>query len=108
MSRIQRPSESITLLVGDFDRFLALYDRHPPFSRYGQLEFHLDTIRKRRELGSVKAAISDSGFLNNLFYRTLPAWGIGTRGSRLRPYEIFAESLRNHTSALVALEWSDH
>jgi hypothetical protein len=82
MSRIQRLSESITLLIGDFDRFLDLYDRHRPFSRYGQLEFHLDTIRKRRELGSVKAAISDLGFLERL-YQTLPAWGIGTRASRL-------------------------
>ena len=82
MSRIQRLSESITLLIGDFDRFLDLYDRHRPFSRYGQLEFHLDKIRKRRELGSVKAAISDLRFLERL-YQTLPAWGIGTRASRL-------------------------
>lgn len=103
MSRIQRFGESITLLIGDFDRFLDLYDRHRPFSRYGQLEFHLVTIRKRRELGSVKAAISDSGFLKSL-YQTLPAWGIGTRASRLCPYDMFAASLRNHTSELVALD----
>jgi hypothetical protein len=51
MFRIQRVSESITLLTRDFSLLLDLYDRHRPFSRYGQLEFHLDTIRKRRELG---------------------------------------------------------
>jgi hypothetical protein len=47
MSRIQRRNESIQLLIGNFGRFLDLYDRHPPFSRYGQLEFHQDTIGKR-------------------------------------------------------------
>jgi len=103
MNRIQRRNESVTLLINDFGRFLDLYDRHFPFSRYGQLEFHVDTIGKRRELGSVRAAISDSAFLKSL-YQTLLAWGIGTRASRLCSYEVFTASLRDRTSAIVALE----
>lgn len=103
MSRIQRVSESITLLTRDFGLLLDLYDRHRPFSRYGQLEFHLDTIRKRRELGSVRAAISDSVFLESL-YRTLIAWGIETRGSRLCSYDVFTASLRDRTFAIAALD----
>ena len=44
----------------------------------GSWSFIWIQFAKRRELGSVKAAISDLGFLERL-YQTLPASGIGTR-----------------------------
>ena len=103
MSRTQRRDELVKRLIGDFVRFLDVYDCHLPFSRYGQLEFHVYTIRRRHELGSARAAISDSLFLKNL-YNTLQAWGIGTRASRLCTYEVFSASLRDRVSAIAALD----
>jgi hypothetical protein len=103
MSRLKKREELISRLIGDFGRFLELYDRHVPFSRYGQLEFHVNTIAKRRELGSARAAISDTPFLKSL-HQTLEAWGIGSRASRLCHFEMFAAALRDRTSAIAALD----
>ena len=37
MSRAQRRDEQVKRLISDFNRYLDIYDRRPPFSRYGQL-----------------------------------------------------------------------
>ena len=63
----------------------------------------MNTIHRGRELGSVRAAISDTPFLKSL-HRTLEAWGIGTRASRLCAYEKFAAALRDRTSVIAALD----
>ena len=49
-------------------------------------------IDRRRVLGSASAAIDDQQFLQSL-YNTLRAWGIGSRESRLLPYQTFASEL---------------
>lgn len=90
-------------LIAGFSRFADIYIRKPPFARYGQLEFHLETIRLRRTLGSAVAAISDEAFLRSL-YRTLQAWGIGARASNLVTEEEFAARLQEKKSELAALD----
>jgi hypothetical protein len=46
------------------------------------LEYHLETIELRRRLDSAVAAVMDDAFVRSL-YRTLQAWGIGSRASNL-------------------------
>jgi hypothetical protein len=92
-----------TFLIADFPRYLQLFERDPPFRRYGQWEYHFETIKRRRALGSAKAALTDNEFLAGL-YKTLQAWGIGIRGSKLRSAEEFASALRAKGSEIVALD----
>jgi len=78
----KKPADSLALLIAGFNTFLDAYDRDCPFIRHGQLQYHVETIRHRRRLGSAKAALNDEGFQRSL-YRTLQAWGIGSRASTL-------------------------
>lgn len=76
-----------------FPSFLGVYDARGPFTRAGQLENHEATLRRWRELGGGPvAALRDEAFIISL-YRTLRAWGIGVRGSRLRPLPEFWQAL---------------
>jgi hypothetical protein len=91
------------LLVGGFRTFLASYDRDCPFKRQGQLEYHVETIRIRRRLGSAKAALADEAFHRSL-YRTLQAWGIGSRASSLRPFPEFVAAFQSKAKAIEDLD----
>ncbi len=99
----KRPTESLGLLVSGFRTFLAAYDRDCPFKRHGQLQYHVETIRARRQLGSAKAALADEAFHRSL-YRTLQAWGIGSRASSLRPFPEFVEALRAKAKTIEELD----
>jgi len=90
-------------LIAEFPRFLDAFGRDPPFNRHGQLEYHLATIQRRRALGSAVNAIEDGLFLQSL-YRTLQAWGIGARASKLEPFEAFAGTLRAKSSQIAVLD----
>jgi hypothetical protein len=48
---------NIDLLIGEFPRYLQIFERNPPFRKYGQWEYHIETIQRRRELGSAVKAI---------------------------------------------------
>lgn len=98
----KRQTESVTLLVGGFKTFLATYDRDCPFTRHGQLQYHVETIRSRRRLGSAKAALADEAF-QRVLYRTLQAWGIGSRASVLRPFPEFVDALQAKAKAIEEL-----
>jgi hypothetical protein len=63
----------------------------------------VETIRLRRELGSATAAVRDDRFLHSL-YRTLNAWGIGRRASRLLPENAFAAAVRARQAEIAELE----
>jgi hypothetical protein len=99
----KRQTESVSLLVGGFSTFLATYDRDCPFKRHGQLQYHVETIRSRRRLGSVKAALADEDFQRSL-YRTLQAWGIGSRASNLRPFPEFVAALQSNAKTIEDLD----
>ncbi len=81
------------LLIAQFAACLKAYDRHCPFTNYGQLEYHVETIQQLRDLGSAGAALNDDSFQRSL-YRTLQAWKIGTRGSVLKPFPAFVGALQ--------------
>ena len=61
------------------------------------------SIQRRRELGSTAKAAHDHQFLAAL-YKTLQAWGIGARASKLRSYNDFESALRAKNSKMIALE----
>lgn len=79
------------------------HDQHCPFKKYGQLEYHRETIRLRRALGSANAALHDVPFLESR-HQTLQAWGIGLRASRLRPLREFTGALQAKTEAIGELD----
>jgi hypothetical protein len=99
----RRDSEFVPILIGGFKTFLEAYDRDCPFGRYGQLQYHVETIRLRRRLGSAKAALADDSFQRSL-YRTLRAWGIGSRASDLRPFAQFVAALQAEAKTVEALD----
>src|SRR5262245_11781507 len=99
----KRQTESVSLLVGGFRTFLATFDRDRPFKRHGQLQYHVETIRSRRRLGSAKAALADEDFQRSL-YRTLQAWGGGSRASTLRPFPQFVAALQSKAKTIEDLD----
>jgi hypothetical protein len=101
--KITNQQSNIELLIRDFPRYLQTFERNPPFRRYGQREYHIETIQRRYELGSATKAIQDDQFLDAL-YRTLQAWGIGVRASKLRSSQQFAVALRAKGTEISALE----
>jgi hypothetical protein len=103
MPSISNRNPRLPTLVANFGHFVHVFETNPAFTRAGQLESHLATIRLRRQLGSVTAALADESFIRNL-HRTLQAWGIGARASNLANETDFAAALRSKTSELAALE----
>lgn len=101
--KIANRESNIALLIAEFPRYLRIFEHNPPFRRYGQLEYHVETIQRRRELGSTAKAAHDHQFLAAL-YKTLQAWGIGARASKLRSFDDFVSALRAKNSEMIALE----
>jgi hypothetical protein len=89
-------------LASDFAHYLEAYDQRGPFSQ-GQLHPHLQTIHRRRELGSAEAAAHDPGF-GGLLYQTLRAWRLGVRSSKLVPLPLFIEQLERNAANIAALD----
>jgi hypothetical protein len=103
MSKTENRQTNIASLIAGFPRYLSVFEQNPPFRRYGQLEYHVETIQRRREVGSVATAVHDDQFLATL-YKTLQAWGIGARASKLTSFAAFVSALRAKTSEMAALE----
>ena len=94
---------SVSLLIARFKTCLEAYNRYCPFTKYGQLEYHAETIRHRRDLGSAEAALDDISFQKS-FYRTLQAWGIGSRASVLKPFPAFVAALQDKVGEIRDLD----
>lgn len=101
--RTKQQTESVALLVDNFETFLEAYDLYCPFVRHGQLQYHAETIRLRRELGSAKAALANQTFQRAL-YATLQVWGIGSRASILRPFGEFVAALHANAKTIEELD----
>lgn len=99
----RKQTDSVAVLIAGFKTFLDAYDRDCPFTRHGQLQYHVETIGHRRRLGSAKAALNDEAFQRSL-YRTLQAWGIGSRASTLRPLSDFVAALQAKAEAIEELD----
>jgi hypothetical protein len=98
-----RVDSNVQLLIRDFPEWLRAFKKDYPFRKPEQLKFHVRTIKKRREFGSVQRALDDDEFLGAL-YETLKAWGIGARASVIKEFPDFAASLRSKSNAIAALE----
>src|SRR3972149_4588043 len=101
MAPLPTRTSRVPALIAGFSRYLDAYTRKPAFTRAGQLEYHLESIALRRQLGSATAAVSDEAFVRSL-YRTLQAWGIGSRASSLVPQSEFAAPLPDKKTELAA------
>jgi hypothetical protein len=99
----RKEGDSVAVLVASFKTFLEAYDRDCPFTRHGQLAYHVKTIRLRRRLESAKAALTDEAFQRAL-YETLQAWGIGSRASNLRPFPEFVRALHAKADTIEQLD----
>jgi len=93
----------VNRLIDNFAFFLKYFTDHCPFTKPGQLEYHLETIRRRQDLGSARAALQDKVYLKSL-YRTIQAWGIGSRGSKLRPFDDFVSALNANALEISELD----
>jgi hypothetical protein len=89
-------------LSSAFGHYVRIYDERVPFTGE-QLAAHRECIRLRRQVGSVRAAVGDEQFMQAL-HRTLRAWGIGVRASRLVPADDFAVALHAALPRLEDLE----
>jgi hypothetical protein len=94
--------QRLSQLTGGFARYVQEYDRQLPFTSE-QLGAHRQCISLRQQAGSVRAAIADEQFIAAL-RRTLLAWGIGRRASRLVPEAEFAAALQAALPRLEELE----
>jgi hypothetical protein len=103
MLNLRYREANLSSLIQNFPRWASSFERNPPFGRYGQLEFHVETIRRRREIGSASKAVQDDIFIASL-YKTLRAWGIGVRASKLSPFEEFASLLRAQAPRISGLD----
>jgi hypothetical protein len=92
----------ISKFVDGFGAYVQIYDDRVPFTSE-QLAAHRATVALGRQAGSVRAAVESEQFLGSL-RRTLLAWGIGRRASRLVPADAFAAALRAALPRLEPLE----
>ena len=93
----------LPLLIDEFPRWLDYFIERCPFTRPEQLDCHLKAIELRRKHASAAAASKDPVFVKAL-YGTLRAWGLGARGSKLRPLTEFGPALQAVSATLEPLE----
>jgi hypothetical protein len=94
--------QRVAKLISGFSRYVRAYDDDVPFTGK-RLAAHRETIALRREAGSVRAAIASEQYLVSL-RRTLRAWGIGVRASKLVSETDFAAALQAVVPYLEPLE----
>jgi hypothetical protein len=102
MARSDLIKERARKLAGAFGHYVQMYDERVPFTGE-QLAAHRECIRLRLQAGSVRAAVVDERFVQSL-QRTLRAWGIGVRASRLVPAGEFAAALETALPQMEDLE----
>jgi len=90
-------------LIGGFGRYVPVYDDRVPFTSE-QLTAHRKTITMRRQAGSLRAAVENEQFVRSL-RRTLVAWGLDQRASRLVSQPDFMAAL---VAALPRVEAVEH
>jgi len=79
--------------------YLNVFKNACPFNSR-QLRLHVQTINLRRELGNVGTALRNDNFITSL-WKTLEAWGLNARGSRLLPLEKFRQVLLDYEGDIV-------
>lgn len=102
MDRRDLIKQRVARLTDDFGHYVQVYDRKVSFTSE-QLAAHRACIALRRQAGSVRRAVRDEDFVRALL-RTLRAWRIGVRASRLVPEQEFAAALEAGLPSLEGLE----
>jgi hypothetical protein len=102
MARVDLIDKRIDKLASAFGHYVHVHDEQVPFTSE-QLAAHRACIALRQRAGSVRAAVSDDHFVHTL-RRTLRAWGIGVRASRLVSDQGFTAALHAALPRLEALE----
>jgi hypothetical protein len=95
-------AERVRALVEQFAFYVEKFDRKPAFTD-DQLNTHLATLRRRRELANSRVAVADNEFLDNL-YNTLRLWKIGRRKSKLVPFAEFTHLLHCRGESIAKLD----
>ena len=101
--RAQTIDSKVQDLIKNFDKYLGIFTKRPPFNKPEQLDFHRRTISLRISDGSAANAINDDSFLE-ILYQTLYAWNIGKRGSHLSPFPDFKKELQSKTNLIAFLD----
>ncbi|MGM1063875.1 hypothetical protein [Saccharothrix sp. Mg75] len=102
MERRTEVEDRLRRLAAGFTGYVDAYDAATPFTS-AQAKAHRDAIALRRAAGGAEAALDDLAFVASL-HRTLVAWKIGTRGSRLVSPSEFFEALQVAKPDILALE----
>jgi hypothetical protein len=102
MARMDLIDKRIDKLASAFGHYVRVHDEQVPFTGE-QLAAHRACIALRQRAGSVRAAVRDEQFVQAL-RRTLRAWRIGVRASRLVSDHDFNAALHAALPSLEALE----
>lgn len=95
-------AQRTTRLLSSFDRCL---EEGTKVFTGPSIHFHLRTVERRRELGSLEAAIKDPLYADYV-YATVACWGMhrmGPKGAKMVPFEVFRESLLRNADKIQGL-----
>ncbi|NPV90506.1 MAG: hypothetical protein HPY50_07020 [Firmicutes bacterium] len=101
--RHQKVKRRIEELITGFQHYLHFFETNNPFNQYGQMDFHVETIRLLKKLGSTANALRSQEYTEAL-YRTLEAWGMNSRGAKLKPLPEFRAVLAVKVDEISDLE----
>ena len=105
LNRRRRMEARVDELIHRVDECLHAFDEASVFTG-PSLFFHVEAIRRRRALISLRAALADRELLVSI-YATLASWGMhrmGPVGAKLVAFDVFADSIRQHEERLLRLE----
>lgn len=101
--RHQKVKRRIEELIAKFSHYLHIFETRNPFTQYGQMELHVRTITLLKQLGGTANALRSLEYTGAL-YRTLEAWGMNSRGAKLKPLPEFRAALAVKADEISALE----
>lgn len=90
-------------LMFNFNDYLNNFHDNILFRKYGQFEFHVATIEKRKEMADALTAVSNPDFIK-LLWDVLRSWGIGSRGSHLVGFAEFMASFEESLEDYIELD----
>jgi len=104
VSQATTVEERLRYLYNDFPAYVLVYDRSIAFTK-SQLDAHLDTLRLRKKLGTVRNAVCSEVFADSL-WATLVAWRMnrGRKGGGLMPPKTLARTLKTNVDIIEQLE----
>jgi hypothetical protein len=100
---MEQEPRDVGRLLRRFESSLKYFEKDPPFNKPDQLQSHVRTMRLRKKLGGVRAALLDNCFLESLL-TTLGWWGGNARGKVLVDLDTFRRQLWACSDEIAALE----